>query len=258
MKDINIYKFNNNVKIGYSGEKITLPKDYSDAVEAHWNSLLKSGKKFFRGEVFTIKNISCQGEKVFIDVKMTDYAHFLYTLHRNEFNGNDCRVIYTSVLIETSDGKFVIGAMRDDTAVPYKLQFVGGGVDKDDINGDVLDLKHNIRKEIAEEVGLDTEDKNIIKDFRPYLLKDGGKTNFLSAIYKLDLCIDEDEFLDRFNRFNKELILKGISPELSSLVFVKADQNSVDNFINIDSRNKDENLIPALMAAVGRYTVKEF
>jgi hypothetical protein len=34
-------------------------KDYSDAVEAYWNSLLKSGKKFFRGEVFTIKNISC-------------------------------------------------------------------------------------------------------------------------------------------------------------------------------------------------------
>lgn len=59
MKDINIYKFNNNVKICYSDEKISLPKDYSDAVEAYWNSLLKSGKKFFRGEVFTIKNISC-------------------------------------------------------------------------------------------------------------------------------------------------------------------------------------------------------
>lgn len=257
MKNINIYKFNDNVKICYSDEKISLPKDYSDAVEAYWNSLLKSGKRFFRGEVFTIKNISCQEENVYISIGQTDYAHFLYTLHRNEFGENDCRVIYTSVLIETSDRRFVVGVMGNDTAAPYKLQFVGGGIDKDDINGDMLDLRHNIRKEIAEEVGLDIEDKNIIKDFRPYLLKDGGKTNFLSAIYKLDLCIDEDEFLDRFNGFNQELILKGISPELSSLVFVKADQNSIDNFINIDSRNKDENLIPTLKAAVGLQSIKE-
>lgn len=257
MKDINIYKFNDNVNICYSDRKISLPKDYSDAVEAYWNSLLKSGKKFFRGEVFTIKDINCQGENVYINVGQTDYAHFLYTLHRNEFGENDCRVIYTSVLIETSDRRFVIGVMGNETAAPYKLQFIGGGIDKDDINGDMLDLKHNICKEIYEEIGLDIEDKNTVKDFRPYILKDGGKTNFLSAIYRLQLCLGKDELMNMFERYNQGLTLKGISPEISSLLFIDADQNALKNFIDRDFRNKDENLIPTLKAAMGLQSIKE-
>jgi hypothetical protein len=257
MKEIHVYKFNNNVKVCYTNKKISLPKAYRDSVEIYWNSLLENGKNFFRGDIFTITNISCYGESVFINVELTDYAHFLYTIYKNEFNDHDCRVIHTSVLVETADGKFAIGIMGNDTFAPQKLQFVGGGIDKADLNGEILDLEHNIRKEIAEELGLDTGDKSIIKDFKPYLIKDGGKANFLSAIFKLDLCIDGDELMDRFERFNQGLILKGTVPELSSLVLIIADQNSVENFINSDFRKKDENLIPTLKAAVGLCTVGE-
>lgn len=257
MKEITLYEFNNNVKVCYKNKKVSLPKDYSDNVEIYWNSLLKNGKKFFRGEVFTITNISRYSESLFINVELTDYAHFLYTLYKNEFNEHDCRVIHTSVLVETSDGKFVIGVMSNDTFAPQKLQFIGGGIDKADINGEILDLEHNICKEISEELGLDIRDKSIIKDFRPYLIKDGGKTNFLSAIYKLDLWINGDELMDRFERFNQGLIIKGINPELNSLVLIRAEQNSVVNFINSDTRKKDENLIPTLKSAVGLYDVRE-
>lgn len=258
MKEINIYKFDNNLKVYYIKRRVSLPQDYRDNMERYWRSLLKSGKKFFRGDVFSITNISYHEQSMHLYVELTDYAHFLYTLNKGAFDKNDCRVIHTSALIETCDGKFVIGEMNRNTFSPKKLQFVGGGIDKDDINGDLLDLEHNIRKEIFEELGLDTYDKDIIKDFRPYFLKDGGKSNFLSAIFKLDLALNEVELLDRFEKFNQGLINQGESPELSSLVLIRAEQKSVENFINNDLREKDENLIPTLKAAVGLYNVKNF
>ncbi|NMM62567.1 hypothetical protein HBE96_07650 [Clostridium sp. P21] len=256
MKEINIYKFDNNVKVHYTKNKVSLHQEYRDNMEIYWKSLLKSGKKFFRGDVFTITNINYHEQSIDIYVELTDYAHFLYTLDRGMFDEKDCRVIYTSVLIETCDGKFVIGEMNRDTFAPKKLQFVGGGIDKDDIDGDLLDLEHNIRKEIFEELGLDTYDKNITKDFRPYFLKDGGKSNFLSAVFKLDLFLNEVELVDRFHKFSEELISQGISPELNSLILIKAEQKSVENFINNDLREKDENLIPILKAAIGLYNIK--
>lgn len=39
--------------------------------------------------------------------------------------------------------------MNECTAFPFKLQFIGGGIDKEDISGEFLDLEHNIKKEIS-------------------------------------------------------------------------------------------------------------
>jgi len=49
---------------------------------------------------------------------------------------------------------------------------------------------------------------------------------------------------------------QGKSPEFSSLLFVPADAGSVDGLVTFNQREKDENLIPALKAAIGTYPVK--
>lgn len=248
MSEINISQFNN-INVYYNNEKVILPKDYSDGIENHWNSLLQSGKKFFRGDSYTITKVETNDNRVDIYVQLTDYAHFLYTLHKNTYTEHDCRVIYTSVLIETSDKKFVLGEMNVGTAFPHKLQFIGGGIDKSDINGNLLDLRHNIEKEIFEELGIDIKNKNIVKELRPRFLKSGGDNNFLSAIFKMDLLIDENQFRDMFNNYNQRLISQGEEPEIKSLIFIQADEKSVKAFINVDTREKDSNVIPTLIAA---------
>jgi len=256
MQKINVYDFNDNIRVYYTGRRVTLPDDYICLVEKHWESLLQSGKKFFRGESFTITDIENCGGYINIFVELTDYAHFLYTMHKEVHTPYDCRVIYTSVLVETSDGEFVLGEMNRDTAFPQKLQLTGGGIDKDDIDGSIIDLKHNIKKEIYEELGIDTDNKDLVKEFKPYLLKSGGSMNFLSAIYKLDLLINQNELLDRFNKYIHELTFKGENSEFKNLMFIKADRESVEEFIKIDSRQRDENLVPTLEAALGIYKVR--
>lgn len=258
MSEVNLYKIDDNIRVCYTGRKVVLPPKYIADCEAHWLLLMKTGKKYFRGDIFTVNEVIQSQDNITLAVELTDYAHFLYTIHKNVYEEHDCRVIYTSALVETADGKYVIGVMGEDTFAPQKLQLFGGGIDKGDLKGDEIDLEHSIKKEIAEELGIDANDSKVVKQFRPYLLKEGGRSNFFSAIFKLNLLIDETSLTKRFESHNRSLLLQGIKPELSSLLFVASEQKSIEDDIINDKREKDENLIPTLQAAIGTYPVKTF
>lgn len=258
MTEINMLKFDDNVKIHYTNKKILLTQEYSERVQSHWESLLDTGKKFFNGDVFTISKIEIDGNKIHIYVGLTNYAHFLYTINKNNYEDDDCRIIHTSVLITTSDNKFAIGEMNECTAFPFKLQFIGGGIDKEDISGEFLDLEHNIKKEILEELGIQIENRDIVGSLRPCYLKSGGKRNFLSAIFKLDLLISEEELAEVLNKHNKNLSLKSEMQEIRNLIFINSDKESIREFIINDKRERDENLIATLEAAVGIRPVLDY
>jgi 8-oxo-dGTP pyrophosphatase MutT (NUDIX family) len=258
MRETIISEFNNNIKVYFTNQKISLPKAYSENVNRHWESLLISDKKFFNGDVYTINNIEANEYGVNIFVGLTDYAHFLYTINKNNYEDNDCRIIHTSVLIVTSDNKFAIGEMNECTASPFKLQFIGGGIDRGDIKGEILDLEHNIRKEILEELGIEVDNKNIVKSLKPCYLKSGAQSDFLSAIFKLQLLIDENELKMLLNKHNEDLAIKVEMQEIRSLIFLDAKKQAIEEFISNDKREMDGNLIATLEAAVGIRTVSRF
>jgi len=258
MRKTIISRFHQGVNTYYTNEKISLPKDYSDQVEKHWQELQQAGKDFFRGDVYTISKIEDTNERLDIFVSKTDYAHFLYTIHREKFVEPDCRIIHTAVLIETINGKFVIGEMNLGTAAPGKFQFIGGGIDKNDIKNNVFDLRHNIEKEINEEIGIDVEDKTLVKELKPYVLKSGGKDNFLSAIFKMSLLINEDELDKILNQHNEKLIGRGENPEIKSLICVNKNRDAIEEFVKDNSREKDENLNATLMAAIGIIPIEDY
>jgi len=160
----------------------------------------------------------------------------------------DCRVISTSALIETLDGRLVLGEMISNTAAPGKLQFTGGGIDKEDIIGDCIDLRGNIKKEIFEELGIDTNNEKFVKSLEPSYLVSGGKHNFLSLVFKINLLISEKEVLDIFNSHNDILKSKQIIPEFNSLTFIHKNKTSIEEFIINDLRDKSDNIIPVLRA----------
>jgi 8-oxo-dGTP pyrophosphatase MutT (NUDIX family) len=256
MNEIKLYSFDDNVKVCFNQRKASLPKQYSDGCDAHWESLLKKGKKYFRGDIFTISDIKHDSQGIMISVELTDYAHFLYTLNRNAYEDHDCRVIYTSVLVETADGKFVIGIMGEDTFAPQKLQLFGGGIDKGDLKGNEIDLENSAKKEIVEELGIDVNDLKIVKQFRRYLLKEGGRSNFYSAVFKLDLLLNQDEVKNSYEKYVQQLSRQGIKPEIESLLFVPRELDAIEKFAS-DKREKDENLIPVLKASVGLFPVNK-
>jgi 8-oxo-dGTP pyrophosphatase MutT (NUDIX family) len=258
VSEIILYSLNNDIKVNYTGKRVALPSQYLSDCEAYWLSLTKTGKKYFRGDVFTVSKEVLSSDGMELSAELTDYAHFIYTINRKSFDKYDCRSIYASTLIITADNKFVVGIMGRDTFAPGKLQLAGGGVDKGDVLGDRIDLEHCIRKEIKEEIGIDAGDPSAVKSFLPYLLKTGGPSNFYSAIFRLDLTIDESGLSHLYERYVHDLIRQGESPEFEALLFIPADTISIEDLAKNNPREKDENLIPAMRAAIGLYPIKNF
>ncbi len=67
---------------------------------------------------------------------------------RDVFNG------FGMGALRTSDGAFVLGEMGAHTANAGRTYFPAGTPDRDDINGDRLDIAGSVMREIAEETGL--------------------------------------------------------------------------------------------------------
>jgi 8-oxo-dGTP pyrophosphatase MutT (NUDIX family) len=249
---MHISEYGTGFNVYYTGERICLPAAYRDWVEQHWDSLMREGKGFFRGDGYTITDVHDKGMgNIDVFVQLTDYAHFIYSVRNGFRNAHDCRVIHTSALIETADGKYVLGEMNGHTAFPGKLQFIGGGIDQRDLFGDRIDLDHNIRSEIAEELGVDVSDGSMVKTFTRYAIKSGGDNNVISAIYKLTLKSNEAELIAMFAAHNEKISLQNGKPEIRSLFFVNLDRTSVEQFVYQNTQAKDGNIIPTLMVASG-------
>ncbi|HTY07742.1 MAG TPA: NUDIX hydrolase, partial [Candidatus Edwardsbacteria bacterium] len=230
------------------GEQVILPQYYRDKVERHWDRLIKSGKTFFNGPIYTIIRETSSETGIALEMAKTDYAHFLYTLHTPLRSKHDCRVIYTSSLVVTQDGKYVIGIMGRDTFAPGKLQLIGGGLDESDIHNELADLDHSVKKELKEELGIDADDRTTVKDIRQKHLKAGGAHGFMSVIYKVSLILTSSQVLERFERHCASMRSEGQEPEIKTLVFVNTTIKAVRMFTARNKHEKDENLIPVMMA----------
>ena len=148
MQNVQIYTIPENIRVIYDKNEIVLPEKFKKVIEDNWNLLMKQGKKFFRGEVYTISRIESSNNNLTIYLNLSDYAHYVYTIYNRNQKELSCRVIYTSALVETIDGYFVFGEMADHTSTPKRLQCAGGGIDSIDIKENIVDINSNIKKRI--------------------------------------------------------------------------------------------------------------
>lgn len=220
----------------YTGEKIELSPSTQENIEKHWNGLDQKGKRFTREDLFSIKTVSFSEERCVISLGLSDYAHYLYTIYTNP-KKEGCRVLFTAALIETKDHDYVLGEMAKNTSSPSRIQCPGGGLSRLNLDGNVFNLERNINMECEEEIGISIY-SNLVKNFHPLYLKSGGKHNSLAVIWKVNLNITSKELLDHFSQHHQQLIKKGESPELHSLVFIANDECKIDQFIKNDTRPK--------------------
>ena len=74
-----IFNIQGELTIRYSNQLVSLPDAIQEKIDAYWEEQLSSGKKFKRGEVFTVTNIDVTQSSTEITVSKTDYAHYLYS-----------------------------------------------------------------------------------------------------------------------------------------------------------------------------------
>jgi len=187
---------------------------------------LRSGKKFTRGDVFTVTSVERNGNDIKVEIRLTDYAHYLFTRNMAFDEKLSCRVIYAAAMIKTNDDKVLIGVMGEHTSSPGRMQFSGGGIDLNDLRGNEIDFLSSVTKEMAEEVGLEVSNAYASRIYPKYF-KSGGAHNSLAITYMIDLNISAREVEEIFQANNQKIMSENKNPEFDSLLFVGHDPEKI-------------------------------
>ena len=241
------------VTMRFTGQKTVLPPDVQSLVEAHWDQLLQSGRRYTRGDLFTIQDIIETDTGLDVRVAETDYAHYLASMAlAGVRESHACRVMHTSVLLQTSDDYLVFGEMAPHTSSPGRLQCVGGGITKDDLGPDgVFDVMRNAMTELIEEAGLDHTNPLHISDVKWAYLKTGGPRNFVGALFVARTPLSLAQLQTHFEAFNDTLRQQNDEPELVRLWNIRNTPESVAQFLKTTTQQLDE-YMPELLRTHAR------
>lgn len=245
MNTIKISKFNKKLVVRFNDRKIELPKKWQNKVDDYWQSLIESGKKYTRGDVFTVvKNEELVYEYQIL-VEKTDYAHYLYCQNMDsEMDGYGINVIFTSCLVETLDNKIIFGKMGEHTARAGIYQLCGGGVDSSDIKDEIFDFLGNISKELKEELDIDARDKSRVNEIEATYLKQGGETKKIAVVFRVKLNEVSEDFLRKYNLFAQSLKNKNKIPEFGEIAVLEKTKNDIETFFNQHGSECDEYMEP--------------
>lgn len=222
---------------------VELPAPFQEKVDNFWLTFNKDNR-FSRGEVFHVDTVKETQDFLAVILKRSDYAYYLYSVRNKQIEMERCRVIYSAGLVETADSFFVFGEMAKNTAYPGRLQCVGGGLSKHDLQNSFFNLEKSVLRELHEELGIAND--NNVKDCVVKYLKTGGDFDFITVLYHIQLNLTLEQLVDQYEEFCKALIAKGEIPEFQRIVWLKNANKSIEEFIRNEKRDSVDYLFPLL------------
>lgn len=127
-------------------------------MDESWDEQLRLGRRHRRGEIFSIVDVSRGDGALVIRMGSSDYAHYIATILGLLPTAEAARVVFTSVVPTTSDGRLVLGKMNGHTASPGRVQPAGGGIERCDLADGTFDLVGCALRELREELAVDGTD----------------------------------------------------------------------------------------------------
>ncbi len=217
-----VIKLNKKLEIVKEEENVFLPQKLQKEIKSFWEKQVEANPHLFNGEVWSVSRFEELDEKIRITIQKTNYAHYLYD-ERVGLKGNlGCYNLNGGILLETSDGKYILGEMDETTSYPKGLQISGGNLDQNDIkeNGKV-DLIKNIARELKEELNLDLFDNKLIKKYKmKYMEIPEGKRHSYAPMVKGFLEMTERDMKEHYRKYKEYLKENNQEVEFSKLHFI--------------------------------------
>ena len=147
------------VDLYYAPQPWAFAIDRADEIAAHWRDALRRKPKMFNGRVLLMHRGAVErGPEtgaVFRGAYLeTDFAAFLAW---RDFGLPPAGVRngFGMAALCAADGGYILGEMASHTANAGRIYFASGTPDPSDIRGSKVDIEGSIRRELAEETGLD-------------------------------------------------------------------------------------------------------
>ncbi len=242
LKPINLTPITKKVEVHFTHNVVQLSSKRKREIEAFWEEVNRDGS-FHRGEAFHVDAVTEDEDAFRFLLKQTDYAHYLHTVRNHMKDEEGCRIVFGAGLAETQDAVFVFGEMADHTAYPGRLQCAGGGLSREDLNGNYFDMERSVLREMQEELGVAPHH---VERCTPVYVKSGGTYDFFSILFHVKLNILQSELKEIYKKFAETLVSKGEQPEFKDVIFLENNKKAIHNFIENDLRPFEDNLKPFL------------
>lgn len=183
----------------------------------------RKGIKAWDSQIYRLENFRVDRDKLFLNFSLIPYSVRVgIKAHRDEMEkfGQDylSKALYVSAIIETSDGKYLIGKLSGKTLNEKSIDFIGGVLSHDEIEiRSSDDLWQVMFTELDEEANIkkdDVESSSLV----------GGATSWYSnvaLIFYVKLKIDSETVKRKFaDRSDDELsdLLCVERPELEKMM----------------------------------------
>jgi 8-oxo-dGTP pyrophosphatase MutT (NUDIX family) len=123
-------------------------------IDAHFTALRRDNPTLWNGRVLLMHSHALAGAVFRGAYLETDYASLL-AWRDWRFPDRDMRNSYSLAAVKSADGGFLLGVMNAHTANAGHIYFPCGTPDPSDVIGGGVDLDASLRRELAEETGLD-------------------------------------------------------------------------------------------------------
>jgi 8-oxo-dGTP pyrophosphatase MutT (NUDIX family) len=130
--------------------------DRAAEIEAHFRTLNREKPALWNGRVFMLRDYEISNDLLRGHFFETGFAELLAWRDWG-YPDQAIRACFAMAAIETADKGFLLGVMGEHTANPGKIYFPTGTPDADDLYEDRVDLDKSVRRELAEETGLEFE-----------------------------------------------------------------------------------------------------
>lgn len=219
---------NKNIKVNYINKDIVIKDSDRKEINEYWKTL---PKYFTRGKIFVVNSIKEEKNNIEIGVYNSDYAHYIY-VRRNPGKALECYNLWAGVLIETLDGKYVIGRMSKTTSSEGEYHISGGSCDKNDIKNLKIDYEGTMYRELYEEMGLKKDDLKNAE--MKYMKKAFWAEQDIGIIYKAVVDKTSKQLEKHYKRYLKKLELENKEIEFDKLSYIDKTEKDIENFCLIN------------------------
>jgi 8-oxo-dGTP pyrophosphatase MutT (NUDIX family) len=197
-------------------EPMVLDASSQAIVTNRWQECLAERPFLFDGPTLALDPERLDGGHTLV-ASVSRYSHYLASRAGALPARHAHRQIYVSILVETSQGHFVLGVMAPTTAAPGVVQLPGGGLTPGDAVSGWVDVTAAASRELSEEVGVSGE-------LRPFGIIREGVNGGIGLLFLLRTPVNDHGVAHVHRELVSTQAGKGEASELADLLFIDPTQ----------------------------------
>jgi 8-oxo-dGTP pyrophosphatase MutT (NUDIX family) len=134
-----------------------LAKEKADEIARDWQRRRAQTPEFFNGAVYLMCQHAIEGDALCGTFFKTDFATFLYWREQPAAEAQAVHEGFGASLIRSAEGYVLLGRQAPGQLNSGRVYPPSGVIDDGDVCDGAIDIDANIRRELAEETGLDGE-----------------------------------------------------------------------------------------------------